>query len=83
MKYEEKAKALIRVMQSPKFTINIAKLVFFANENFTVLRGKKETKNRISRFCIDELSTDGATVASDIDSFSTYYEKKLIKRNHL
>ena len=41
MGYEKKAKVLIRVIQSSKFTIHIAKLGFFANENFTVLRGKK------------------------------------------
>ena len=39
--YEKKAKGLIRVIQSQKFTIHFAKLGFFANENFTVLRGNK------------------------------------------
>ena len=41
MWYEKKAKVLIRVIQSPKFTNNFAKLGFFANENFSVLQGKK------------------------------------------
>ena len=41
MGYEKKAKCLIRVIQSQKFTIQFAKLGFFANENFSVLRGKK------------------------------------------
>ena len=40
MGYEKKAKGLIRV-KSPKFTIHFAKLGFFANKNFSVLRGKK------------------------------------------
>ena len=40
-KYEKKAKDLIRVIQSPKFTIQFAKLGFSANENFTVLQGNK------------------------------------------
>ena len=41
MGYEKKAKSLIRVIQSQKFTKHFAKLGFFANENFSVLRGKK------------------------------------------
>ena len=41
MRYEKKAKDLIRIMQSQKFTIHFAKSGFFANENFTVLRGNK------------------------------------------
>ena len=41
MGYEKEANGLIRVIQSPKFTIHFAKLGFFANENFSILRGKK------------------------------------------
>ena len=38
-----------------------------------------------SVFSTDELSIDGATIASKRtgDSFPTNYERKLIKRNHL
>ena len=41
MGYEKKAQGLIRVIQSQNFTIHFAKLGFFANENFFVLRGNK------------------------------------------
>ena len=39
MGYEKKAQGLVRMKQSQRFTIHFAKLDFFANENFTVLRG--------------------------------------------
>ena len=41
IRYEKKAKGLIRLMQLQRFTTQFAKLGFFANENFSVLRGNK------------------------------------------